>query len=107
MARIVLGPGLWANIRGYLNSMFTELYAAIGEGTTKLYTKTDNLAAEAPTRVTTTLTSKPLTIQIFDQYGNLITGTLGITRVLDGGYYAFDIWSSQKLDNVEINITYR
>ena len=106
MSRIIIGEGLWANIRGYLNSMFTEIYAAIGEGTLKLYTKTDNLAEAATTRVTTILTTKPRTVEIFDDAGNLITGTLGVKVVLDGSYYALDIWSSEKLDNVEINITY-
>lgn len=106
MGRIVIGEGLWANIRGYLNSMFTELYSAIGEGTTKLYTKTDNLAEAATTRVTTILTSKPRIVEIFDSSGNQITGTLGVKVVFDGGYYALDIWSSEQLDNVEINITY-
>lgn len=107
MARIVIGEGLWSNIRGYLNSMFEELYAAIGTGTLKLYTKNDNLAAEATTRVTTSLTTtKPRVIEIFDETGRLITHTLIIDRLWVDGYYVLDIWSSQKLDNVEINITY-
>lgn len=107
MARIIIGEGLWANIRGYLNSMFTELYAAIGDGTLKLYTKNDNLAAQGTTRVTTTLLSKPLGITIIDSAGNDITSTVSIKRVFADGYYALDIWSSEEYNTVEINITYR
>ena len=107
MARIVIGEGLWSTIRGYLNSMFTEIYAAIGDGVLKLYTKTDNLAPGGTTRITTTLTAKPLTITIYDSTGEDITSTLSIKRVLDGELYALDIWSSTEYNDVEINITYR
>lgn len=107
MARIVIGEGLWSTIRGYLNSMFTEIYAAIGDGVLKLYTKNDNLAASATTRITTTLTLKPRTITIYDNTGLDITSTLAINRVLVDGFYALDIWSSEEYNDVEINITYK
>jgi hypothetical protein len=107
MARIVIGEGLWSTIRGYLNTMFTELYAAIGDGPLKLYTKNDNLTAQVTTRITTTLTDKPLSISIFDSEGNEITSTLSIKRVYDSENYAFDIWSSTEYNNVEINIAYK
>ena len=106
MARIVIGEGLWANIRGYLNSMFEELYAAIGTGTLKPYTKYDSLAAQATTRITTTLDVKPRNIMIFDSEGNEITSTLSIKRLWANNYWVFDIWSSEDYTNVEINISY-
>ena len=107
MARIVIGEGLWSTIRGYLNSMFTEIYAAIGDGVLKLYTKTDNLAPGGTTRITTTLAAKPLSITIYDNTGNDITSTLAIKRVLVDDLYALDVWSSTEYIGVEINITYR
>jgi len=107
MARIVIGEGLWANIRGYLNSMFEELYAAIGTGTLKLYTKFDSLTGgPLPTRITTTLDVKPRNIMIFDSEGNEITSTLLIKRLWANNYWVFDIWSSEDYTNVEINISY-
>ena len=36
MAKITIGEGLWSTIYGYLNSMFTELYAAVALNTAKV-----------------------------------------------------------------------
>lgn len=114
MAQITIGTGLWSSIRANLNAMFTELYSLIGSGgggDSIKYSTTKTLAAGAVTRVTTTLTTKPYSITIYDTAGNIIPlGSLGgpvngIQVSLVGGAYVLDIYSVDALD-VEILIIY-
>lgn len=112
MARIVIGEGLWGTIRGYLNSMFEELYAAIasGVGTANSYTQTINLSAGAVTRITTTLTSTqtPKHITIWDSTGKVVgPNTIpDIQRLVVGDVYVLDIYCSDALSNLTLEISY-
>lgn len=107
MARIDIGTGLWSVLRGYLNSMFIELYALTASAPGNYVTITQTLTAEDTTTVITTLTSKPRTIEIFDSTGILITHLVGIKTYLSGGFYNLDIYNGgDELSNTEINITY-
>jgi hypothetical protein len=110
MARIPIGEGLWATIRGYLNTMFTELYASIGGGVgnTNSYSQVINLGAEVVTRITTTLTAKPKHITIWDSTGKPVgPNTIpDIQRSLVGGVYVLDIYCSDALANLELEISY-
>ena len=112
MAQINIGEGLWGTIRGYLNTMFSEIYASLGSspGDSIKYSKLATLSAGSVTRVTTTLTTKPYSIMILDTSGNVITSTLGgpingIQVSLVGGVYVLDIYSVDAID-VEILIIY-
>ena len=107
MARIDIGTGLWSVIRGYLNSMFIELYALTAVSAGNYATITQTIIAGDITTVITTLTSKPRTIEIFDSTGNLITHLVGVRTYLSGGVYYLDIYNGgDELSNAEINITY-
>ena len=110
MAKITVGTGLWANIRANLNAMFAELYEALegsgGGGTAGQYTQTTTLSTGVVTRVTTTLTTQPYSVMILDSLGNIITHTLQVKILLVGDVYVLDIYSSETLSNVKINIVY-
>jgi len=112
MARIVIGEGLWSVIRGYLNSMFTEIYAAIGSGvgTSNNYTQTINLSAGVVTRITTTLTEVqvPKHITLWDSTGKVVgPNTIpDIQRGTSGGVQILDIYCSDALSNLTLEITY-
>lgn len=108
MAKITIGTGLWANIRANLNAMFAELYDTIGSGggTAGQYTQTTSLSAGVITRVTTTLETQPYSVMILDSLGNIITHTLKVQILLVGDVYVLDIYSSETLSNVKINIVY-
>jgi hypothetical protein len=111
MAQITIGEGLWSTIRGYLNTMFTELYASVGGGVgnTNNYSQTIDLdGGDDPTRIITTLTSKPKHITIWDDTGKVVgPNTIpDIQRSLVGGVYVFDIYCSDPLTNLELEISY-
>jgi len=107
MAKITIGTGLWATIRANLNSMFTEIYEALGAQTIGLYEQASVTLAEGViTRVTTTLIKEPSSVMILDSLGNIITHTLSVTILLIGEVYVLDIYSSDTLSNVKIKIIY-
>lgn len=102
MAKITIGAGLWVTLYGYLNSMFTELYAAI----MGRYSQTFTLIA-GETILTTTLASEPYTLLILDSEGKSITHQIGIeSMTLTGGVYVFIFYSSDTLTDVKLKITY-
>jgi hypothetical protein len=110
MAQITIGEGLWSTIRGYLNTMFAELYASVGSGVgnANSYSQTIDLTAGDYTRIVTTLTSKPKHITIWDDTGKVVgPNTIpDIQRSLVGGVYVFDIYCSDELENLELEINY-
>ena len=110
MARIEIGSGLWSVIRGHLNTMFTEIYAALGSapgggGDTGKSSQVVTLAAGVITRVQTTLTSEPFSVMMLDKNGNnVIPMSLKISEV--GGVYVLDIYSTDLIEDINIKITY-
>jgi hypothetical protein len=110
MARTVIGEGYWSTIRTYLNNMFTELYAAIvgGVGNANSYSQVINLSAGVVTTITTTLTTKPKHITIWDSTGKVVgPNTIpDIQRLLVGGVYVLKIYCSDALTNLELEISY-
>jgi hypothetical protein len=110
MARIVIGTGLWSTIRGHLNAMFTEIYAALGStpgggGDTGKYSQVATLAGGEVTRVTTTLATEPYSVMMLDSEGNnVIPMSLKISEV--GGVYVLDIYSTETIEDINIKITY-
>jgi len=103
MAKITISTGYWLTIYGYLNSMFTELYAAmVGK-----YTQTFNLLAGENTVITTTLTSEPYSILILNSSGKPITNIIQtVSMAFTGGVYVFTFYSTDALNNVKLKITY-
>lgn len=110
MAQITIGEGLWSTIRGYLNAMFTELYASLGSGgvgDSMKYSQTINLTAGVETRVTTTLTTEPYSVMVLDASGSIIGPHLiDMQMSLVGGVYVFDIYSADALSNAKLKIIY-
>jgi N-acetylglucosamine-6-phosphate deacetylase len=110
MARIVIGEGLWSTIRGYLNSMFTELYAAIasaGGGDAVKYEATIALDAGVVTRVTTTITTEPYSVMVLDSTGKIVGPHLIDIQLLEvGGVYVLDIYSADALSGLTLKIIY-
>lgn len=77
-----------------------------GTGTgSSYYTKIVNLDAGIPTRIVTTLTTKPYSVFILDSAGVFLDT---VTRQLSlvGGVYVLDIYSVEALFDVEIRILY-
>lgn len=108
MARIVLGEGSWTTISEYLNSMFAELYTSLtGGASAGSYSQTINLIAGI-TRITTTLTSKPKHITIWDSAGKVVgpNNISDIQRSVVNGVYVLDIYCSDPLTGLELEITY-
>lgn len=109
MARIVIGEGLWSTIRGYLNSMFTELYAAIaaGGGDAVKYEATIALDAGVVTRITTTITTEPYSVMVLDSTGKIIGPHLIDIQLLESaGVYVLDIYSADALTGLTLKIIY-
>ena len=112
MARITITTGLWSNLRANLNSMFTEIYAAIagGVGNINSYNQTINLSAGVVTRITTTLTSSqnPRHITIWDSTGKVVgPNTIpDIQKSVVGGVYVLDIYCSDALSSLILEIMY-
>ena len=109
MAQITIGEGLWATIRGYLNTMFTEIYATLGGGVgdSLKYSKTFDLSAGVVTRVTTTLTTEPYSVMVLDSTGKIIGPHLiDIQILLVGGVYVLDIYSADLIENLKLKIIY-
>lgn len=108
MARIILAEGLWSSIAESLNSMFAELYAAVSGGSTAgSYSQAINLSAGV-TRITTTLTTAPKHITLWDSAGKIVGPNLipDIQRSVVNGFYVLDIYSSDALTNLTLEISY-
>lgn len=108
MARIILGEGLWSSIAESLNAMFTELYAAVSGGSTAgAYSLSINLSAGV-TRITTTLTTAPKHVTLWDSTGKVVGPNLipDIQRSVVNGFYVLDIYCSDPLTNLTLEISY-
>jgi hypothetical protein len=108
MGRITIGNGRWTTIRGYLNSMFSELYNGIGGGGGSVGVFQDTLTINGgiQQRITTDLVIKPKTVQFLDEQGYNATHTINWRVVPNGLNYAIDVYSLITMENVELTITY-
>lgn len=105
MSQTTIGIGIWKIIRGYLNSMFTELYAAM----TGRYVQVVDLNS-GDTELVTTLpdtVGEPYSVTFLDSTGKFITNDLGDPVIsTSGGYYHVTVYSYSPLTNVKLKILY-
>jgi len=111
MARITLGNGRWSVIRGYINSMFAELYSLIGSGSggggsIGKYEYKTNLLEGLVTTVITPAVIEPYSVMVLDSTGKIITAGLDIDVRLSNDIYVLDIYSVDAISNVTIKVLY-
>ena len=133
MAKITIGTGLWSDIKGYLNSMFTEIYASMAgndvketnathtgdvTGATGLtiaatyktarYTGTHTATGNGTvTTKTTTATALPYSILMYDATGMPLTNDMIQKCEIVGGFLVLTFYNGGDDDVIcTINVLY-
>jgi hypothetical protein len=68
--------------------------------------QTINLVAGVDYTLTTTITTKPYSVEIYDSSGDIISSGITVNASLVGGVCVVTINSSESLNGIEVNILY-
>jgi hypothetical protein len=68
--------------------------------------QTFNIAAGIISTVITALTTKPYSVQFWDSSGNQLNASISIEETTIGGFYAYNLYSVDAMNNVEIRLVY-